>query len=120
MVAISLEALRPYDVALIVHVQPAGHRLTMPGALSFHLRSDCDRAYGSGVLRRRNYRLYVDLMSWWHALVESPVRSQRRRDCRKRVVQRCEEYCGANMRLYSVSDNGVGWQVCCWEAKRAG
>jgi hypothetical protein len=44
--------LRPSGVALIFHVQPAGHRLTMPGALSFQLRPVWRRASGGFSVRR--------------------------------------------------------------------
>jgi hypothetical protein len=52
MAAIFLEALRPSGVALVFHIQPAGHRLNMPGALSFHLRPVCRLARGDVALRR--------------------------------------------------------------------
>ena len=72
MAAIFLQALQPSGVALIFHVQPAGHRLTMPGALSFHRCPVCRLARGDVALRRYACRLYVDLLSVEHVQRGSP------------------------------------------------
>ena len=66
MAAIFFEALQRSGVALIFHVQPAGHRLTMPGALSFHRCLVCRLARGDVALRQYACRLYVGLLSVEH------------------------------------------------------
>jgi hypothetical protein len=68
---------------LIFHFQPAGHRLTMPGALSLHLLPVCRLARGGVALRGSGCRLYVGLLSFEH-VPSGPVISFRREieDCR--------------------------------------